>query len=88
MKKKILGIVIVVAALAAGWNLSQNGEDMTLSDIAFSNVEALARNESNDNQNPCRWKTVSCGFWSGSQEACLRDGDGNSCSCGSVSRDC
>ncbi|MDH6342162.1 hypothetical protein M2480_002144 [Parabacteroides sp. PFB2-12] len=90
MKKKIIGFVMFAAiAVAAGWNVYQNESKISLSDIGQANVDALAAGESsNNNQNPCKWKHVSCGFFSGSREVCLTDGDGNTCPCGYVSRDC
>lgn len=46
MKKKIIGICMMAAiALAAGWNINQSKNDAALSDLALSNVEALASNE-------------------------------------------
>jgi len=46
MKKKIFSVAIVAAiALGAGWNVMQSENDMKLSDLALSNVEALANNE-------------------------------------------
>lgn len=46
MKKKILGIAVVVAvAVAAGWNINQSNNDIQLSDLALNNVEALASGE-------------------------------------------
>jgi hypothetical protein len=37
----------------------------------------------------CKWKLTDCPGWgSGDYEACLTNGDGNTCSCGSVSRNC
>lgn len=53
---------------------------MTLSDVALANVEALANNESGTD---CQWKRVqnSNGI---PYDACLADGNGNPCVCGSV----
>lgn len=37
----------------------------------------------------CKWKVIDCPGWgSGSYEACLSNGDGNSCNCGDVTREC
>ncbi|WP_102407784.1 NVEALA domain-containing protein [Parabacteroides bouchesdurhonensis] len=47
MKKKLFGIAIVaMIAVAAAWNVNENKSEVTLSDIALDNVEALARRES------------------------------------------
>jgi hypothetical protein len=46
MKKRILGIIIVAAiALAAGWNITQNEDEISLTDLALINIEALAERE-------------------------------------------
>lgn len=37
----------------------------------------------------CCWKQIDCpGWFTGDYEACLTNGDGNSCSCGGVTRTC
>ena len=42
-KNKILSVLFVAAiAVAAAWNFSQNQDEVTLSDLALENVEALA----------------------------------------------
>lgn len=46
MRKKIFGIVVMAAiAVIAGWNIGQNENDIKLSNLALSNVEALAADE-------------------------------------------
>ena len=46
MKKKILSIAVVAAvAVAAAWGFNQSKNEMALSDVALSNVEALAGGE-------------------------------------------
>ena len=41
MKKHIFGAALLVAiAVAAGWNYQQNKQDVQLSDLALTNVEA------------------------------------------------
>lgn len=47
MKRKFLGIVMIAAiAVATGWGIIQNNKNVTLSDLALANVEALANEES------------------------------------------
>lgn len=47
MRKKIFGVAIMAAiAVTAGWNMSQSGKDVKLSDLTLDNVEALAAGES------------------------------------------
>lgn len=37
----------------------------------------------------CKWKYIDCPGWgTGGYEACLVTGDGNTCTCGEVTRDC
>lgn len=48
MCKKILGIVIMtVIVVAAGWQISQNENEVKLSTLISNNVEALASSEGN-----------------------------------------
>ena len=48
MKKKINAAVIIAAlAITAGWNYNQSQNEMSISDLALENVEALAKNEDN-----------------------------------------
>lgn len=45
-------------------------------------------NQSLENEDTkCKWsgETCSSGVW---REICLKDGDGNDCTCGTVTRDC
>lgn len=44
MKKRILSIAVVAAA----WSFNQSSNEVALSDVALSNVEALANSESSD----------------------------------------
>ena len=46
MKKKVLGVIAVVAVAAiAGYNVYTSQNDVKLSDLVLSNVEALATGE-------------------------------------------
>ena len=66
MKKKLFSIVIVAAVAAAtGWNYNQSSNEITLSDVALSNVEALANGESSGDftsSTDCEavWENVNC----------------------------
>jgi hypothetical protein len=43
MKKKVSIFMIVTAVIAlAGWNVSQSGSEMALSDVTLNGIEALA----------------------------------------------
>ncbi|WP_085537481.1 NVEALA domain-containing protein [Massilibacteroides vaginae] len=47
MKKKLLSIVAVAAvAVAAAWGFNQSNNEVALTDVTLSNVEALAGGES------------------------------------------
>jgi hypothetical protein len=47
MKKKIFGAALITAmAITAGWNFNQSKNEMRLSELALTNVEALANGES------------------------------------------
>jgi len=49
MKKKIVSIAVVAAvAVAAAWGFNQSKNEVALSDVALSNVEALASGESDN----------------------------------------
>jgi hypothetical protein len=49
MKKSILSIALVAAiAVAGAWNFAQNQEEVTLSDLALENVDALALEDIGD----------------------------------------
>ena len=79
MKKKMFGLLTIAAiALTAGWNVMES--DVSLSDLALSNVEALARGEAGpdwdhhksvmtDNGRCCEkyWPNYSC---SGAYQSC------------------
>lgn len=54
MRKKILGVAIMAAiAVTAGWNTSQNENEMKLADLVLSNVKALASGENDLCPNGC-----------------------------------
>jgi hypothetical protein len=42
MKKIIYCTIVAVITIAAGWNINQNRNEVTLSDVALENIEALA----------------------------------------------
>jgi hypothetical protein len=87
-KKKILGALAVLAIAAmAAYHVNVNTRGNGLSDVSLANVEALAENEGSSGT--CKWKNIDCPGWgSGNYEACLVNGDGYSCTCGNVSRNC
>lgn len=77
MKKKfIAAMAVAVVAVVAGYNVysSQKSTD-TLSDLALSNVEALASGEWGTGFN-CRWD-------SGAYRLCIGAGMYTGCPCGS-----
>ena len=55
MKKKIFSVALVaVMGLIAGWNVMQSENEVALSDLALSNVEALVRSEADPDWNGFR----------------------------------
>lgn len=59
--KKLLGIIAVTAlAAAAGWNFSQEQNEVELSELALANVEVLARYELPDVEIVCGSKQGAC----------------------------
>lgn len=88
MKRKKLFVLPCIATMAIASILgidvvcSQPG----VSELTVDNLEALSQTES---AGECKWKIVDCdGWFSGNYEACLENGDGNSCTCGQVTREC
>ena len=81
MKKHIFGAALLVAiAVAAGWNYQQNKQDVQLSDLALTNVEALASGEGSGD---CKWRTGHSSV-TGWIATCDSYGVGYSCSCGDI----
>ena len=59
MKKKIIGLIAVVAfVLTMVLNISFDAKNNNLSDLSLANIEALAKKEWNDVD--CRWD---CGYY-------------------------
>lgn len=84
-KFKILVFICVV--FASGYNFYSAQQIDNLFDLSFANIESLATSEGGGLE--CKWKVQDCPDWgTGDYEACLVNGDGNSCACGSVTRDC
>lgn len=74
MNKKILKIVFSSAfALVAGYSVYASQQEKTMSDLALANVEALAGNEW-EGDNECHMDTT---FWE-----CLKYTQGLGCYCG------
>ena len=89
MRKKFFAALVIAAGLAfAGYNMVQSQKTIDLlSDLSLINMEAMAKDETTGTT--CKWKSTDCpGIGTGDYEACLTNGDGNSCSCVTVSRDC
>ncbi len=57
------------------------------SEFTADNLEALSNTEGANGS--CKWKIIDCpGLFTGDYEACLVNGDGYSCTCGQVTREC
>jgi len=75
MKKKIFSVALVaVIGLIAGWNVMQSENEVALSDLALSNVEALVRSEADPD-----WNHHKLAFKNGKQ-FCEKDWPHYSCS--------
>ena len=74
MKKKILSIAVVAAvAVAAAWGFNQSKNEMALSDVALSNVEALAGGEGTAGV-PCMYDPYSTCMWMYPDELIIAQG--------------
>jgi len=66
MKKRLLSIAFVSAiAVTAGWNFAQSENKGNLSDLAMTNVEALAASENPMCSNGCldNGNGCFCNYW-------------------------
>lgn len=71
MKKKLFGIIIIaMVAVAAAWNVCENKNEVSLTDLALSNVEALANEE---------WGGGSYCQWDDTNKECTRLASGPVC---------
>lgn len=83
MLKKIVVLTFVLSCLVLGKATTSLDRNL---DLSLLSIDALGSGESSSG---CKWKVIDCpGLWTGDYEACLSNGDGNSCSCGSVTREC
>jgi hypothetical protein len=74
----IAGITVV--------NVNLNSQNDSSAVIYSANMEALA---GEGGSGSCKWRLTDCPGWgTGDYEACLDNGDGNSCTCGNTSRNC
>lgn len=72
--------------MIGGYNLYSAQQVEMFSDL-FIEVEALANPP--ETGGSCKWKLIDCPGWgTGDYEACLDNGDGKPCICGSTTRDC
>ena len=79
----VLGAVAFM--LVAGWQFGVSGTEAVFSDKGVALEKAI---EGSGNES-CKWKDISCpGWFSGSYEACLVNGDCLQCTCGQVTREC
>lgn len=80
----IASLIAIIAITAT--TITWNEHSSFVIDSSLFSIEAIAQSESGGS---CKWKFTDCpGFNNGDYEACLSNGDGNSCTCGQVSRDC
>lgn len=71
-KKVVAAMVVAVVAIFASYNVYTSQKAVVMSDLALSNVEALAYEW--DDHSSCRWDTLF--------DVCLWKADGTYCYCG------
>ncbi len=80
-------LLLICIFFVGGYNFYSAQQTDNLLDLYFADIESLANPEGDGSG--CKWKIYDCPGWgTGDYEACLVIGDGHSCSCGSVTRDC
>ena len=79
-----MGIFTPALLATTGFGVSKSMKsNITFTDLALSNVEALAQNEGVDEGGGgCRWATRET--WQGWEAVCIDTGVGYDCSCGKV----
>lgn len=85
--RKIEAAIVFFAfcLLVLNFNSTMQVDDSLI--LYFDGIESLANPEGQGAG--CKWKMIDCPGWgTGDYEACLVNGDGYPCSCGSVSRNC
>ena len=86
MKKFSFLLISLCSISAAALAIYAENSKPEVSDLLQTSIECLTQSESTSG---CKWKLTDCPKWfTGDYEACLSNGDGNPCSCGSVTRDC
>ena len=86
MKKLLLGAAVFAAALVL-FVKAQSVNRTVKGFFGLASVESFADNESGGGFN-CYWHSETCTSGYGSREVCIKGGNGNSCTCGDVTRDC
>ena len=87
MKKKIQFLAFLFVIVLGGYNFYSAQNINACSDLLLQEIGALARGEGSESS--CKWKRIDCPGWgTGDYAACLTSGDGNSCTCGTITRDC
>lgn len=72
-------LLINVATFVSSSSSNLDGTLKKLNSITFSHSEAPPI---------CKWEHDWCGVGKGWREICVVTGDGNTCTCGEVTRDC
>ena len=80
-------LLFVFVVTICGYNIYSGKKTNVQLDLLLVNMESMAHDESGNFE--CRWKVYDCpGLNFDTYEACLTNGDGNLCPCGSVTREC
>ena len=98
MKSNVLTLILVFLGITfAAYNVYviqnlENTSNLVLGSLAsLSYTEQGEHSETGESGHPpvCKWKVYDCpGLWTGDQEVCVVIGDGRTCACGEVSREC
>ena len=87
MKTKTCTFIFAIVVALGGYNLYSGQQVNQYSDLLLTDIEAVANDTETDRV--CKWKMFDCPGWgTGDYEACLVNGDGFECPCGSISRNC
>lgn len=88
-KKNYFVAFIALTSIGFSSFLSYFTNQKCINILSEINIESMAKDEVGAGGSDCKWKHLDCpGLWTGDFEACVENGDGNSCRCGQTTRNC